>query len=210
MKFSRLSSAIGTLVALALSIPSIAAQQPAKTPPSIRPTAAQVSAQYLTAHPKPRNDAEKMIISVMDDARENQARGMGNVPPEDGRLLRMLTESLDAQHVAELGTANGYSTLWFCLALRTTGGRITTHEMDPKRIALARENFRRAGVESLVTIVEGDAHSTLKNLHGPIDLVLIDAEKEGFVEYLAQLKPLVRKGGVDHCARLKWFGSPDG
>jgi len=132
----------------------------------------------------------------MEDMCDNQSRGMGNILPEDGRLMRMFAETLGARHVVELGTANGYSAMWFCLALRSTGGRLTTHEIDPKRIALAKENFRRAGVEDLVTLVEGDAHETVKKLVGPIDLVLLDAEKEGFTDYLNKLLPLVRSGGL--------------
>ena len=107
-----------------------------------------------------------------------------------------LTEAIEAKHVVELGTANGYSAMWFCLALRETGGKLTTHEIDPQRIAMAKENFRRAGVESLATLVEGDAHETIKKLQGPIDVVLLDAEKEGFCDYLEKLLPLVRKGGL--------------
>jgi predicted O-methyltransferase YrrM len=84
-----------------------------------------------------------------------------NVPPEDGRLLRVLTEAIDATHVVEIGTSNGYSGLWLCLALQSTGGKLTTHEIDAGRAALARENFERAGVESIVTLVEGDAHETV-------------------------------------------------
>jgi len=108
----------------------------------------------------------------------------------------MLTETLGARHVVELGTANGYSALWFCLALRSTGGKLTTHEMDPQRIALAKENFRRAGVEDLVTLVEGDAHQTIQKQAGPIDVLLLDAEKEGLTDYLTKLLPRVRVGGL--------------
>lgn len=126
----------------------------------------------------------------------NQSTNMGNVPPEDGRLLRMLAETLEAKHIVELGAANGYSALWFCLALRSTGGKLTTHEIDPERISLAKKNFKRAGVEDIVSLVEGDAHKTIQKLTGPIDLVLLDAEKEGFTDYLKTLLPLVRTGGL--------------
>lgn len=160
------------------------------------PTAEQVSRQWLTRHPNPRDAAEKQIIAVMDDMQDKQARGMGNVLPEDGRLMRMLTESLEAKQVVELGTANGYSAMWFCLALRETGGKLITFEIDPERIAIAKENFKRAGVEHLVTLIEGDAHEKISNLKGPIDVLLLDAEKEGFTDYLEKLLPLVRKGGL--------------
>jgi predicted O-methyltransferase YrrM len=159
-------------------------------------TAEDVSRRYLSRHPKPRDEAQKRIIAVMEDMYANQSRGMGNVLPEDGRLMRMLTETLGAKNVVEVGTANGYSAMWFCLALRSTGGRLTTHEIDPKRIAMAKDNLRRAGVDDMVTLVEGDAHKTIGRLTEPIDLLLLDAEKEGFTDYLNQLLPLVRTGGL--------------
>ncbi len=165
-------------------------------PRASAPTAEQVSRRILPRHPRPRGEAERRIIAVMDDMQDNQSRGMGNILPEDGRLMRMFTETLGAKRVVEVGTANGYSAMWFCLALRSTGGKLTTHEINPKRIALARDNFKRAGVEDLVTVVEGDAHETVTRLTGPIDLLLLDAEKAGFTDYLKKLLPLVRAGGL--------------
>jgi len=190
------SCAVGAIVLLALLVPSLGAQPPAQAAKRRFPTAEEVSRQFLSLHPKPRDEAEKKIIAVMEDMYVNQSRGMGNILPEDGRLMRMFTETLGAKHVVEIGTANGYSAMWFCLALRSTGGELTTHEIDPTRIVLARENFKRAGVEDLVTLVEGDAHETIKKLTGPIDAVLLDAEKEGFPDYLKKLLPLVRPGGL--------------
>jgi len=96
----------------------------------------------------------------------------------------------------EIGTSNGYSGLWICLALRTTGGKLTTHEIDAKRAALARENFKRAGVDGLVTLVEGDAHKEIGKIKDPIDIVFLDADKEGYMDYLKQLLPLIRAGGL--------------
>lgn len=187
--------AAGALLALGVCVSPLLAEGPVKGPQS-HPTAEEVSRRWLPRHPLPRDEGERRIIAVMDAMQDHQARGMGNVLPEDGRLMRMLAESLDAKHVVELGTANGYSAMWFCLALRSTGGKLTTHEIDPQRIAMARENFKRAGVDGLVTLVEGDAHETIQKLEGPIDVVLLDAEKEGFTDYLAKLLPLVRKGGL--------------
>ena len=185
-----------TIVSGVLLVTPPLAQAADQTAKKRAPTAEEVSRQYLPRHPKPRDDTEEQIVAVMEDMYVNQARGMGNVLPEDGRLMRMLAETLEAKHVVELGTANGYSAMWFCLAMRSTGGKLTTHEIDPDRIALARQNFKRAGVEEIVTLVEGDAHETIKKLEGPIDLVLLDAEKEGFTDYLRKLLPLVRKGGL--------------
>jgi len=144
----------------------------------------------------PKTQAEKKILDVLEAMRRNQSRGMANVPVEDGRLLRLLTETIGAKHVVEIGTSNGYSAIWFCLALRTTGGKLTTHEIDRERAAMARENFKRAGVEGLVTLVEGDAHQEVVKLTEPIDLLFLDADKEGYLDYLNKLLPLVRPGGL--------------
>ena len=146
--------------------------------------------------PLPVNDEEKKILSVLDEIDPGQSRGMMNVPREDGRILRMLTEAVGAKHVVEIGTSNGYSGIWFCLALRTTGGKLTTHDIDEGRASLARENFKRAGVDQLVTLVMGDAHETVTRITEPIDVLFIDADKEGYTDYLNKLLPLVRPGGL--------------
>lgn len=155
--------------------------------------------------PMPKDDAEKKILDVLNDLDKNQRRGMMNVPIEDARLLRMLTESVGAKNVVEIGTSNGYSGIWFCLALRTTGGRLTTHEIDARRAALARENFAKAGVEKLVTLVEGDAHEEVKKLKEPIDILFIDADKEGYNDYLTKLLPLVKPGGLIVSHNMEMF-----
>jgi predicted O-methyltransferase YrrM len=150
----------------------------------------------IESSPISRDDEERRILDVLEDMDENQGRGMHNVSPQDGRLLRLLTEVTDASHVVEIGTANGYSGIWFCLALRTSGGRLTTHEIDVEKAALARENFRRAGVDQMVTLVEGDAHEEVTRLQGTIDILFLDADKSGYIDYLEKLLPLVRPGGL--------------
>jgi caffeoyl-CoA O-methyltransferase len=146
--------------------------------------------------PLPANEQEKKILSVLEDMDQNQRRGMMNVPQQDGRILRMLTEAIGAKHVVEIGTSNGYSGIWFCLAMRATGGKLTTHDIDEGRASLARENFKRAGVDNMVTLVMGDAHDNITKLKGPIDVVFIDADKPGYTDYLNKMLPLVRPGGL--------------
>lgn len=145
--------------------------------------------------PTGQAEAETRILAVLEEMDRDQ-RGMMNVPVKDGRFLRLLAEATGARHVVELGTSNGYSGIWWCLALKTTGGRLTTFEINEERAALARANFKRAGVEGLVTLVQGDAHQTVTSLKDPIDIVFIDADKEGYVDYLNKLLPLVRPGGL--------------
>jgi len=155
-----------------------------------------VGCAAIESSPIAKSDEEGRILDVLEDMAENQGRGMRNVSGEDGRLLRLLAETTDAKHVVEIGTSNGYSGIWFCLALRATGGRLTTHEIDAERAALARENFRRAGVDRLVTLVKGDAHEEVTRLQGPIDILFLDADKDGYIDYLEKLLPLLSPGGL--------------
>jgi len=146
--------------------------------------------------PMARNAREQAILDVLDEMDRNQRGGNMNVPIEDGRLLRLLAESTGAKHIVEIGTSNGYSGLWQCLALKATGGRLTTFEIDAGRAAMARENFKKAGVHDIVTLVEGDAHEKVVEVAGPIDIAFIDADKEGYADYLAKLLPKIRPGGL--------------
>ena len=180
-----------TIFGLALAIALVAtatvpAQERAGRPP--RGMRGGAPSSSLEKPPLPKNDAEKKILAVLDDMFQNQRRGMMNVSPRDGRLLRLLTETRGAKHVVEIGTSNGYSGIWFCLALRTTGGKLTTHDIDEGRASLARENFKRAGVDKMVTLVMGNAHETVKKIKDPIDVLFIDADKSGYID--------VRPGGL--------------
>ena len=138
---------------------------------------------------------EDKILSVLDRMVKSHLTYL-SVPPEDGKALRLLTEATGARSVIEIGTSTGYSGLWFCLALQATGGHLTTFEINHERASQAREHFKEAGVEEMVTVIEGDAHEQLANLKGPIDIAFIDADKGGYVDYLNKLLPRVQRGGL--------------
>src|SRR5712692_10370044 len=145
--------------------------------------------------PVAKTESEKRILATMSEA--VKARELyANVPAVDGKMLRLLTEAVNAKEVVEIGTSTGISGLWFSMALEKTGGKLTTFELDPARAALARAHFKKAGVDALVTVVEGDAHQNITKLKGPVDVVFIDAEKEGYLDYLNKMLPLVRPGGL--------------
>lgn len=149
----------------------------------------------LGGKPLAKNEKEKQILTVLDGMVREKKTHL-SVPVEDGRVLRLLTESVGAKSVVEIGTSTGYSGLWFCLALQATGGHLTTFEMDAGRAATARRTFEEAGVAGLVTVVEGDAHRNISQVKGPVDVVFVDAEKGGYVDYLRRVLPLVRPGGL--------------
>jgi predicted O-methyltransferase YrrM len=94
------------------------------------------------------------------------------------------------------------------LALRSTGGKLITHEIDPERAKIAQENFRKAGVSDLITVVLGDAHETVKQHKNPIDILFLDADKRGYIDYLDKLLPLVRPGGLIIAHNMR-YPNPD-
>lgn len=143
----------------------------------------------------PKNHAEEQVLSVLREMQENGGTYL-SVSETKGRMLRLLTEAVGAKHVVEIGTSTGYSGLWFCMALQATGGQLTTFEIDHGRAATARENFKRAGVTQIATVVEGNAHEKIAQVSEPVDVVFIDADKDGYPDYLRQLLPKVRPGGL--------------
>lgn len=149
------------------------------------------SAPGLSNPPLAADDGERRILDVATEVERHL-----NVPESDGRIIRLLAESIGAKRAVEVGTSTGYSGLWFALALRKTGGKLITLELDPGRAETARKNFERAGVGDVVEVVVGDAHETVKDVEGPIDIVFIDADKPGYRHYLDTLLPKVRPGGL--------------
>jgi caffeoyl-CoA O-methyltransferase len=145
--------------------------------------------------PLAKTDVEKRVFQTISDI-VKVGETYANVPATDGRMLRLLAEAVNAKNIVEIGTSTGISGLWFCLALDRTGGKLTTFELDRTRAVAARKHFQQAGVERLVTIVEGDAHQNITKLKEPIDVLFIDAEKDGYIDYLNKLLPLVRPGGL--------------
>ncbi len=153
------------------------------------------SDSFFVSKPLPKDDTEKKILEVLSDMDKSRDK-LQSVPMDDGRLLRLLAESMNAQQVVEIGTSQGISSIWFCLGLIKTGGKLTTYEIDSERVKIAKNNFERAGVEELVTVVEGDAHEEVTKFDGAIDILFLDADKKGYIDYLNKLLPKVRPGGL--------------
>ncbi len=91
---------------------------------------------------------------------------------------------------------------------QNTEGRLKTFEIDPGCAEQARKHFEQAGVDGLVEVVVGDAHENVKRLKDPIDLLFLDADKEGYGSYLQTLLPLVRPGGNSDDPRAPCFDKP--
>ena len=108
-------------------------------------------------------------------------------------VLRLLLEIKKPQTILEIGTAVGFSALFFC---EYSAAHITTIENYEKRIPLAEKNFREAGMDSRITFLKGNAEDILPQLSGPYDMIFMDAAKGQYITFLPELKRLMHSGTV--------------
>jgi len=127
----------------------------------------------------------------------NHATRMLNVTPDTGAFLAVLVKATHARRILEIGTSNGYSTLWLADAAAAIDGAVTTVEMAPAKIALARANFARAGLAGRIAQHEGDAGALLAGLDdGAFDLVFLDSQRSAYLDWWPHLKRVLRAGGL--------------
>lgn len=114
---------------------------------------------------------------------------------ETQSFLKVLMRMQKPMQILELGTAVGFSAL-LMNAYAPAGSHITTIENYEKRIPVARENFRRAGRDNEITLIEGDALEVMKKLAGPYDFIFMDAAKGQYIYYLPEAMRLLPVGGL--------------
>ncbi|MCR5262031.1 MAG: O-methyltransferase [Candidatus Gastranaerophilales bacterium] len=137
-----------------------------------------------------------------------------NISKETGDFIEFLIKVSKAQNVLELGTSNGYSGLRIALALKETGGHLTTVEYWEKRRSVAVENFKKCGVDDIITAKLGSAQMVIEEelQNETFDFVFIDANKAGYIKFFHAVHPLLKKGGIivaddvlSHCEQVKPF-----
>jgi predicted O-methyltransferase YrrM len=150
---------------------------------------------YISRLFAPEDDALRATREEIN--RENMPRIY--VSPSEGKTLYLLALLARAKRILEIGTLGGYSTTWLARAL-PEDGQLISLEIDSHHAAVARRNLERAGLSEKVEVRLGPAAQTLKHLQAPdelpFDLVFIDADKDGYPEYLELSLPLIRDGGL--------------
>jgi predicted O-methyltransferase YrrM len=117
------------------------------------------------------------------------------IPLETGRFLALLAASTPAGAWLEIGTSAGYSTMWLALACEACRRRLTTFELLPEKIVLARETLRMAGIDGVVELIEGDAREALAGF-GQVAFCFLDAEKDIYSDCYDAVVPNLVPGGI--------------
>jgi len=147
---------------------------------------------------------------LLAELSEETARSLGSEGmlsgPVAGRLLELLVWFGRPRRVLEIGTFSGHSALAMAAAL-PEGGRIDTCELDPERAAVAQRYFDRSPHGSRITLHIGPALATIATLDGEFDLVFIDANKEGYVDYYEAVLPLLTERGLIVADNTLWSGT---
>jgi predicted O-methyltransferase YrrM len=119
------------------------------------------------------------------------------VTPEAGRLLYSLVRATRPATIVEFGMSFGISALHLASAVRDNGtGRVVTTEINEPKIAAAKQTFSKTGLDDLITVLEGDALSTLASLDGPVDFVLLDGWKELYLPVIELLEGRLSPGAL--------------
>ena len=153
-----------------------------------------VAARAQAARPS-RADVPADILELLRTIKAADKEQLA-VSEEDGRFLRVLIATSNARRALEIGAAHGYSATWMGLALRQTGGRLTTIEFDAARAATAAANLRRAGLADIVTVVPGDAFKEIPKLTGTFDFVFLDAWKPDYKRFFDAVFPRLAPRGL--------------
>ena len=136
------------------------------------------------------------LLSQIDELDRLGARDDAwQVPRVEGQLLYQIALAHRAKIIVEVGTSYGFSGLWWAAALRQTGGRLHTIDVNPKKYESSKATFASAGVSDIVTNYLGDAAGILPTMPDGIDLAFIDADKPACRAYFDVLWPKVRPGG---------------
>jgi len=132
-----------------------------------------------------------------DRSRSNRLERFRNVEPPTAELLGVLIRATAARRILELGTSNGYSTIWLADAAEATGGTVVSVDVDADRTELARRNLRRVELEALVELRTEDAAVTLGGAaDSQWEFVFLDAERPAYPGYLPDLVRTLAPGGV--------------
>jgi caffeoyl-CoA O-methyltransferase len=147
-------------------------------------------------------DRDPVLADMEEYARKHNVPIIG---PECGRLLYLLTQISGAKRIFEMGSAIGYSAIWFARAAGPQA-EIYFTDSDPKNAEMARENFAKAGISNRIRILMGDAVDLIDTVAGEFDIILIDVFKHQYPNALKKSVPRLKHGGLVITDNVLWSG----
>lgn len=151
--------------------------------------AAALAPAGLSAAESTGQPATRQAVEALLDKAEANVEPRFYLPRKEGQFLAQLVELAQARRVLEVGSGFGFASLWLTAALERTGGKLIGLEILPERVAAARVNLAQAPFGKRATFQQGDAHELVTKLDGSFDLVLLNADKGGNVDYFKKLHP---------------------
>ncbi len=139
----------------------------------------------------------KQFGEANDRTAATRAEKMLNITEDTGLMIGMLIRAWKPARILEVGTSNGYSTIWWADALTAPTQRFVTLETNPRKVAQATENFRQAGLADRIDMVSGDAGVFLRESDADEwDLIFLDAERSAYVGYWPDLVRILASDGL--------------
>ena len=148
-----------------------------------------------------------------DRDNEERSRRMLNITRDTGEFLNVLVSAVKAKNILEIGTSNGYSTLWLAEAAHREKGHVTTVEASEYKNRIANENFLASGLSSLITQIQSDAGGYLKKVQSNlVDFLFLDSERSEYVNLWPEINrilmnsaTLVIDNAISHADELTTF-----
>lgn len=132
-----------------------------------------------------------------DRTHQERPKRMLNITRDTGEFLAVLVKATQSANILEIGTSNGYSTLWLADAALQTGGHVTTVEYAEYKIALATRNFERAKLADQISQIHGEAGALLAGTPtGSVDLLFLDSERSEYVAWWPEVKRVIKPSGL--------------
>ena len=136
---------------------------------------------------------QKLLNELENFGQKN--RGYFNIPASTGKFFYNLVLISKAKNILEVGTSNGYSTIWLAEAAKQNKGKVTTIEISEFKVKMAKENFNRAKLSN-INIIQGDALKEIPKLKEKYDFMFIDAIKRDYIKYLKLNQKNLKKGSI--------------
>jgi len=130
-----------------------------------------------------------------DALKENRLEKWRNLEPESAELISIMIKAQQSKNVLELGTSNGFSTLWFADALKSSNGKLVSIEMEESRTQQAKGHLVDFQLAENVELITADAGQFLTQAQPIYDIIFLDAERKNYIAYWTDLKYLLSKKG---------------